>query len=463
MASRISRREGGQYTLRIRLSLRLPLRVVALAAVILPVAWPARPAAHEIPADVLVRAFVRPEGSTLRVLLRVPLATMRDMNFPVSGPGYLDLARSAGLVRDGAELWIANSLALYEGDVRLAGRLVAARVSLPSDPSFQSFGAALATVTGPPLPPETTIIWNQAVADLLFEYPIASDRSRFSIHASFARLGLRVVTVLRLLTPDGPERAFELAGDAGLVRLDPSWLQAVRLFVALGFRHILDGADHLLFVLCLVLPFRRLRELVLIVTAFTVAHSITLLAAAFGYGPDGLWFPPFIETLIAVSILYMALENVIGLQAVRRRWVITFAFGLVHGFGFSFALQHTLQFAGSHLVTSLFAFNLGVELGQVLVVALLIPALALAFRYVVAERLGIVIVSAFVAHTAWHWMTERWAALRGVEWPALTAAGAAGAIRWLMALVILSGIVWLVAARLSRTSEAGATSPDRAP
>jgi len=202
-----------------------------------------------------------------------------------------------------------------------------------------------------------------------------------------------------------------------------------------------------LFVFCLVLPFRRFRELVLIVTAFTVAHSITLASAAFGYGPDGLWFPPFIETLIALSILYMSLENIVGVAAVRRRWVITFVFGLVHGFGFSFALQETLQFAGSHLVTSLFAFNLGVELGQILVVALLIPALALTFRYVVAERIGIIILSALVAHTAWHWMTERWGVLRQVEWPALTAAGAASAIRWLMALTILAALFWLISGR----------------
>jgi hypothetical protein len=168
--------------------------------------------------------------------------------------------------------------------------------------------------------------------------------------------------------------------------------------------------------------------------------------------------------MIAVSILYMALENIIlrapggplpgagaqapGVQAVRRRWVITFAFGLVHGFGFSFALQETLQLAGSHLVTSLFAFNVGVELGQILVVALLIPALALLFRYVVGERIGIIILSALVAHTAWHWMTERWGALREAEWPALTAAGAASAIRWLMAFLILSALVWLVSARI---------------
>ena len=70
------------------------------------------------------------------------------------------------------------------------------------------------------------------------------------------------------------------------------------------------------------------------------------------FGPDALWFPPLIETLIAISIVYMALENIVIVRPVGR-WIITFAFGLVHGFGFSFVLEHTLQFAGTHLLSSL--------------------------------------------------------------------------------------------------------------
>ena len=136
----------------------------------------------------------------------------------------------------------------------------------------------------------------------------------------------------------------------------------------MGFLHILDGTDHLLFIACLVIPFRRLRPLVVIVTAFTVAHSITLAAAALGLAPEGLWFPPLVEMLIAVSIVYMALENIVGTNA-QRRWIVAFAFGLVHGFGFAFALRESLQFAGSHLATALLAFNVGVELGQLAVLA----------------------------------------------------------------------------------------------
>jgi len=126
--------------------------------------------------------------------------------------------------------------------------------------------------------------------------------------------------------------------------------------------------------------------------------------------------------------------------------MIAFGFGLVHGFGFSFALRETLQFAGSHLLTSLVAFNVGVELGQILVIALLVPAIDLLFRFVVAEGTGTIILSALVAHTGWHWMSERFDRLRqySFEWPTLTAALLLTVMRWLTLAVILTGIAWLL-------------------
>src|SRR5207248_7313639 len=157
------------------------------------------------------------------------------------------------------------------------------------------------------------VYWNQVMMDVLFEYPIHSDHSAFSIDpGGLARLGLRVVTSLRYVLPDGAVRPFEYTGDPGLVRLDPRWGQAALRFVRLGFRHILDGTDHLLFLFCLVIPFRRMRQLLMIVTSFTVAHSVTLIASAYNMAPDALWFPPLVETLIAMSIVYMALENIVG-------------------------------------------------------------------------------------------------------------------------------------------------------
>ncbi len=372
--------------------------LVAILAVLF-LFWPCAAAAHDIPNDVTVQAFVKPQGSRLDLLVRVPLKTMRDISFPERGPGYLDLAQ-----------------------------------------------------VGPVLPGAAT---GQAMLDVLFEYPIQSEQSGFSIHPVLARLGLRVVTVLRFLPASGGVRAFEFNGDPGLVRLDPRWHQAALRFVDLGFFHILDGTDHLLFLLCLVIPFRRLSALIPVVTAFTIAHSITLIASAYNLAPNFLWFPPLIETLIAISIVYMALENIVGGTSLQRRWMMAFGFGLVHGFGFSFALRESLQFAGSHLLTSLLSFNVGVELGQLLVLVLLIPALQLLFRFVVAERMGAIILSALVAHTGWHWMLDRGRVLGQFrfEWPALTAALLASAVRWLIVFLFLGGLLWFLQRAFQRWAE----------
>jgi uncharacterized membrane protein len=413
-----------------------------LILLVLALGLQASSSAHEVPNEVTVLAFLKPEGQTLRFLVRAPMASLRDISIPVKDEGYLDIARADDALRDAATLWISDFVELYEDGVRLPKPTVrAVKAELPSSRAFASYDEAVANILGPRLPDDTNIYWEQGMLDVLFEYPIRSQDSRFAIHPGFTRLGLQVNVGLRLLTPGKPERVFDVHAEVGTVELDPRWHQAAWLFVKEGFWHILDGTDHLLFLLCLVVPFRRVRPLLVVVTAFTVAHSVTLVASAYDLAPDSLWFPPLVEMLIAASIFYMALENIIGAH-LERRWVMTFAFGLVHGFGFSFLLRERLQFAGSHLLSSLLAFNVGVELGQLLVLVVLIPALGLLFTRVVQERLGVIILSAIVAHTAWHWMTERWEALSRFPVPALDALAIASLMRWAMAAIVTALFLW---------------------
>jgi hypothetical protein len=417
-----------------------------LGALLLSDVLPASLSGHDIPSTVTLLIYAKPEGHTLRVIVRAPLDAMRDINWPTTGPGYLDVVAAAPLLHQAAKTWIADYLDLYENGRRLPDpRIVAARVSLPTDRSFSSYDSALVHVTGPALDPGTQIIWQQSLIDVLLEYSIGADSARFSIRPALAQLGLHTTTVLRFLPPGRAERDFEYIGDPGLVRLDPHWFQAALRFIELGFEHILTGIDHMLFILCLVIPFRRVRPLLAIITAFTVAHSITLIASASGFAPSALWFPPLIEMLIAASIVYMAFENIVGAK-LETRWLVAFGFGLVHGFGFSFALRQSLQFAGSHLATALFSFNLGVELGQLFVLLLAVPLLNVLFRYVVAEKIGTILLSALVAHQAWHWMTDRWSALTQYQfqWPALDVAFAVSVMRWLMLVLVLVGAVWIL-------------------
>ncbi|MBK6489380.1 MAG: HupE/UreJ family protein [Gemmatimonadetes bacterium] len=413
---------------------------------------PASASAHEVPARVAVHLLARADSSQLRLVVRVPLEAVRDIDFPTWRGDYLDIGRATPLLHEAATIWIAGYLELFEGTKRLPmGRVVATRISLPSDRSFEDFERALANTSAAPLPNETELPWRQAMLDVVLSYPIESPESRFSIRPLLAHLGVSTTTVMRWTSADGGDRAYEYTGNPGLVELDPGVMHAAGQFIRLGFTHILGGIDHLLFLLCLVIPFRRVRPLIGVVTAFTAAHSITLIASALGLAPSAPWFPPLIEVLIAASIVLMALENVVG-PRLDRRWMVAFGFGLVHGFGFSFALRDAMQFAGRHLITSLLAFNVGVELGQLLAIAALVPALALLFRHVVAERAGTVVFSAIVAHESWHWMTERFGVLRAYRftWPALDLALVAVALRGLMLLLVIGAVLWMVAMLVTR-------------
>jgi hydrogenase/urease accessory protein HupE len=144
--------------------------------------------------------------------------------------------------------------------------------------------------------------------------------------------------------------------------------QTLGRFVWLGIQHIATGYDHLAFLLGLLIAIASLRSLVKVITSFTVAHSITLALATFNL----VVLPSrFTESMIALSILYVAVENLVRKRTIDR-WKLTFLFGLVHGFGFSNVLRE-MQLPRADLALSLFSFNLGVEIGQIVFVVLLFP------------------------------------------------------------------------------------------
>jgi len=418
------------------------IAAIAVALVMVLPTWSGE--AHEIPADVTVQAFVKPDGETLRMLVRVPLASLRDYNFATREPGYLEISESENMVLEAADVWVGDYVSMLENGTPLERAVLAAvRVAIPGDRAFLNWDRAYANVLSPPLADGIELPPQQAMVDVLLEWPITSESSDFSIASGLNHLGLRTVPVLLFLPAGRAERAFQYSGDPGVVRLDPRWHQAAWRFVVFGFEHILDGIDHILFLLVLVIPVRSLMALIPIVTSFTIAHSITLIAAAMGLAPQALWFPPLIETLIALSIVFMAFENIMGSE-VAKRWMVAFGFGLVHGFGFSFALSESLQFAGAHLLTSLLSFNIGVEFGQLFVLALVVPVLRLSFGRWLPEVAGVIVLSAVLAHTGWHWMLDRGGALLqyNVAMPPVTGALWATALRWVMLLLIVLATLW---------------------
>lgn len=181
--------------------------------------------------------------------------------------------------------------------------------------------------------------------------------------------------------------------------------EAAWTYLKLGYTHILPfGLDHILFVLCLFLLSAELKPIIYQATAFTVAHSVTL-----GLSLYGVIEPPtrIVEPMIAISILYVALENIFSPRVKASRLGIVFLFGLVHGMGFATVLSE-IGLPTEHFATALVTFNIGVELGQITVILLAWLLLGKWFSNKPYYRQRIVIpLSVVIALIAIYWTAER--------------------------------------------------------
>jgi hydrogenase/urease accessory protein HupE len=191
---------------------------------------------------------------------------------------------------------------------------------------------------------------------------------------------------------------FELAAPPAPAEVAPVFGPLLRM----GMEHILTGYDHLLFLFGLVLVGRPLRSLLAAVTAFTLAHSVTLALSAFDvWAPS----PRIIEPVIALSIAYVGIENWFVRDG-RGRWKITFLFGLVHGFGFAGALRE-VAVPSADVPTALCAFNLGVELGQLAVLAVVLPLVLAVRKTETWDRVGMRACTMMVTLAGVAWFVSR--------------------------------------------------------
>ena len=261
-----------------------------------------------------------------------------------------------------------------------------------------------------------------AYASLGLEYACAGAATQLEIayslfadldpqHRGLLNLKAETGVQTAIFSPENPTRTLEVAKPAPLAQ----FLE----FVRQGVLHIWDGIDHILFLLALLLPsvLRReagrwvpvgdlrgaLTSVLKVVTAFTLAHSITLSLASLGV----ISLPSrLVESVIAASVVLAALNNVFPVVQERRRWLVAFGFGLIHGFGFASVLGE-LGLPKDALVRSLVGFNVGVELGQLAIVVGFVP-LAFALRSTLFyRRFTLAVGSLAVAAIAALWMAER--------------------------------------------------------
>jgi hydrogenase/urease accessory protein HupE len=224
----------------------------------------------------------------------------------------------------------------------------------------------------------------------------------------------RIDTLVRMTASDGSTQAARATPDSPSVTLAvvPSAWNVAGSYLARGVEHILGGIDHLLFVVALLLIVRGRRRILLTISAFTVAHSITLAAATLGW----VHVPaPPVEAMIALSIVFVAAEIAHGLRgkaglAARAPWVVAFSFGLLHGFGFAGALSE-VGLPETAIPIALLMFNVGVEIGQLLIVVAALALGAAVARLPLPKRQWISYAAPYAIGTvAMFWVIERVAA-----------------------------------------------------
>lgn len=245
---------------------------------------------------------------------------------------------------------------------------------------------------------------NDTRGSVEIDFSCSSEHGRLTISDDWGTfLGEHYQALANIRTPSG-ERQVVFGETSRSESIDISrpvatgWLD----FIKLGIEHILTGYDHLLFLLALLAVARGFVSVVKIVTAFTLAHSVTLTLAALGF----VTIPGrIIEPLIAATIVWVALENLLSAAPDRRRWIWSFGFGLVHGLGFAAALGE-IDLSGTALVRALVGFNAGVEIGQLIFVAIALPLLTLLSRGRGAT-LTPRIASITAALISTYWLVER--------------------------------------------------------
>jgi hypothetical protein len=364
-------------------------------------AWLAPVGAHELPAEVL--AYVKAEGETLRVLVRVPVAFLSDAGLPVRADGYLDLQ---GLERDQAVLAavasdVARNLDVMEDDRVLPSPRMTWRISQAPDAAFDTYDDAMAVLVSPRFPVDARIDPGRMLLDLEFEYPIRSPKGLVSVRMNGLRAGNRPSRMqTRYETPE-ETRTFITTGEPRRVTLEPRWQAVGSMFARLGFEQLTVTAVHLLFIMCLAIPRRSMSAALAVFGSFVAGGSIALALSALAPGPSDPASAAVLHSLAAAALVVAALQNI---TAPRFEWVriVAAAFGLLDGLVLGVAYHQHAPLAGSHAVVSVAAFVSPILIGWVWLLLVARPAVGLVYRTGLPERWATVFLSAVPIHAGLH-------------------------------------------------------------
>ena len=422
------------------------MRPVIVVAMFLLSTLPGYGAVRPLPESVEVRALAQREDRNLRLLVRVPLSVIRDIPFPVKrDTDYLDLSAIQTILPAAARYWIQGCFEVYENRERITDIEIAkTRISPFSDESFRSFESALAHFSEAPSGNNVNLIWNQAWLDIDFHYSLERGQGVIAIEPKPANLALHVTTQIQYVADNRSTRDFVFDGNPGLIYLEPRLSDVATQFIEHGFSYVVRNPDLALFIFCLVLPFRRFRDVRLLAFVFAAGISAGLIAPAFGLFVQSVWLRPLVETASALLILLVAVANILESHPAGRI-ILAASGGILYGISAFSSLADKLQFSGTYRQIGSFAYSLGLLLAAEFALGVLIPSVLILFR-ANARRLELIVVSGLAADTALGWLQESWLQLRKLPWrmPVLDAASFAFLLQILAILVLGGGSYWFL-------------------
>jgi len=376
---------------------------------ILALAFPMLAFAHDVPDEVRIRAFLKPEGGQMRILVRIPANALIDILFPtLPDSPWLDLNRAGGFAEEGARTWVAPLVGLYEDDKRLLEpNVIAVRMTQMPDGDFATYEKALQHIHRDRSSGDGLFTQDEAAVDVELSTPIRSELSNFSIEPRFARVGVRVTTSLAFLRRAGGIRQFEFEGDPERVYLDPGAADAILRFFREGYRHLFSASDYLFFLLSLGLVCRTARQLARFTILMVLSQSVAFLGAAFGLWISSPWAESLWGVLVAATVVYAGFEAIARQASQRTQAVVGIVSGFIFGTGYWFAFRPEMQFGGTHKLASVLAFDGGIQAVQVCILVVSAAATRLVLRLTRAPEVASIVCGAIVLRISWHHMLDR--------------------------------------------------------
>lgn len=415
--------------------------MVLAAAVLAHVFVPAHVAARTLADDQVALAYVRVEPGQVRLLVRIPLHQLGEVGFVTSRREIQVRASESAIAR--ALLAIDAWFALADGGARLASTSARARLSLPSDQSFDSYDRARAHVEQAPAPSEAVYL-GQGFLDASLTFQPVAPTSGLSMRLYPSALFPSAVSAaVQHLPSHGAERSLVVTGAAGWIGFEPSAADAAWWFLRSGLQHVSTNTPYLLLLFCLMLRAGPIERVWPMAAMLSVGRSAAVIGTAFSLASLGRWVEPPLEAAATASIAGVMLAGLVGLE-LRRRYGVVALLGLLHGLVFSFALRDQLPLAANHRLMAAIAFNVGLEAGQLGVAAASIALSARATRGRQVTPVAIIAVTALGAHLVWHMAIDQGATLWTSGVGGADRASALILARWVAGVTVaVAGAHWL--------------------